>query len=85
MNRLSRMALDNNKWHLHPILNIHDDLTFIVPEDYKLLDQAVELITAVMLRPKYDFINVPLSVEASCGYNWYEMREIGKFWSHKDD
>ncbi len=81
---LSRMAAETGKWYLHPIMNIHDDLTFCVPDEPQLLEEAIETIYRVMLTPAYDFINVPLSVSASVGDNWLDMDEIGKFWSHKD-
>jgi len=84
MNVLSAHAVKTQQWHLHPILNVHDDLTFIVPDSKSIVYEAVEQIYRVMLDPPYDFINVPLSVEVSQGRNWYEMNEIGKFWSNKD-
>jgi len=83
MNVLSQHALKTGQWHLHPHLNIHDDLTFIIPDDKKIIEESMQTIYEVMLTPQYDFINVPLSVEMSTGYNWYEMKEVGKFWSNK--
>lgn len=84
MNRLSYLALSTNQWHLHPVLNIHDDLTFIVPDKDEVIEASIKSIYQQMLTPPYDFINVPLSVEISVGNNWYEMEEVGKYWSHKD-
>jgi len=84
MNTLSFMAKEENKWHLHPILNIHDDLSFIMPNDDRILEPAIETIYKIMLTPPYKFINVPLSVTCSVGKHWYKMQEVGKFWSHKD-
>ena len=84
MNVLSEQAAATGKWHLHPILNIHDDLTFVVPDDDKVLEQTIQDVYSVMLTPNYDFINVPLSVTCSVGKHWYQMQEIGKYWSHKD-
>lgn len=84
MVRLSVLAAESGKWYLHPIMNIHDDLTFSIPDDSKILEEAIEIIYRAMLAPAYDFINVPLSVSCSIGTNWLEMDEIGKFWSHKD-
>jgi DNA polymerase I-like protein with 3'-5' exonuclease and polymerase domains len=81
---LSDRAASTGKWYLHPIMNIHDDLSFVVPDDPKILEAAIEEIYRVMLAPSYDFINVPLSVSCSVGNNWLEMTDIGKFWSHKD-
>lgn len=84
MCRLSEMAVRTGKWHLHPVLNIHDDLTFIIPDDNDVLEDAINTIYRAMLTVDYKCINVPLSVEASWGDNWFEMKDIGKFWSHKD-
>lgn len=85
MNELSRIAVIENQWHLHPILNIHDDLTAIVPDNDAVLEEAIKVIYTIMLTPPYgSIINVPLSVSASIGKSWYGMTEIGKFWSHRD-
>src|SRR4029077_3703967 len=63
MNTLSQYEVENGRWYLHPVLNVHDDLTFIVPD--KLVDESVETICGVMLKPPYPFINVPMAVEVS--------------------
>ena len=84
MNTLSEQAISSGDWHIHPVLNIHDDLTFIVPDNDAVLDDTIRRICQVMLKPSYDFINVPLSVKCSVGTNWYEMDVVDKFWSHKD-
>jgi len=83
MVELSIRATGSGLWYLHPIMNIHDDLSFSIPDDPKILEEAIETIYKVMLAPSYDFINVPLSVTCSVGNNWLEMTEIDKFWSHK--
>lgn len=84
MNSLSMKAATTGEWHLHPHLNIHDDLSFIIPDDDKIIEESIEKIYRAMLAPGYAWLNVPLSVEVSIGTNWFEMQEIGKFWSHKD-
>lgn len=82
MCRLSIKAVKERKWHLHPRLNIHDDLSFEIPGDK--LDESIETICGVMLSPPFGkIINVPLSVKVSVGRNWYQMSEVGQFWSHK--
>lgn len=83
MNRLSLMSIDTGAMHLHPVLNIHDDLTFVVPDNSQF-DDAVDTIVKEMLTFAYKWVNVPLSCEVSVGKNWGELEEIGKFWSHKD-
>ncbi len=84
MNELSHKAVLSGNWHLHPILNIHDDLSFSIPDNDQILEKSIETIYRVMLDQPYDFINVPLSVKASIGKNWFDMQDIGAFWSHKD-
>ena len=81
---LSIHAAETGKWYLHPIMTIHDDLSFSVPDDPKILEEAIPYIYRTMLTPAYDFINVPLSVSCSIGDNWYQMTDIGKYWSHRD-
>ncbi len=83
MCKLSMAAMDGD-WYLHPLMNIHDDLSFAIPNIPSILESAIEKIYRTMLADAYDFINVPLSVTCSVGNNWLEMDEIGKFWSHKD-
>jgi uracil-DNA glycosylase family 4 len=84
MNELSCMAVESGQWHLHPVLNIHDDLSFVIPDDDQVLEEAIPAIYKVMLTPPYKEVNVPLSVKVSIGPDWYGMQEIGKFWSYKD-
>ena len=84
MNVLSEIAATTQQWHLHPILNIHDDLTLTVPDDDRVIEKTIRDVYQVMLTPDFDFINVPLSVTCSIGKHWYKMAEVGKFWSHKD-
>jgi DNA polymerase I-like protein with 3'-5' exonuclease and polymerase domains len=84
MNELSFTASETGQWHLHPVLNIHDDLTFAIPDKDDILEEAIITIYRTMLKPPYSCVNVPLSVSASVGPAWYRMTEIGKFWSHKD-
>jgi DNA polymerase-1 len=78
MNRISEHAYDLDMPWLRPLLNIHDDLTFVIPE--RMFDEAVETIIGEMLIPGYDWINVPLAVEAKYGRNWGDQIEIGKFY-----
>jgi DNA polymerase-1 len=84
MNELSCMAVETGQWHLHPVLNIHDDLTFVIPDNDDILEAAITTIYKVMLTPPYKDVNVPLSVKVLIGSAWYGMQEIGKFWSHHD-
>jgi DNA polymerase I-like protein with 3'-5' exonuclease and polymerase domains len=74
MCRLSEL----NDWELQPEINIHDDLTWVrVPE--KKVETIAEKIITVMLDVPFDWVNVPITVEASVGDNWMEMDEFGAF------
>lgn len=84
MNRLSYLAASTEQWHLHPVLNVHDDLSFFIPEDTKVFDESIEAIVREMLTFDFPWINVPLAVEVSVGKNWADVQPVGKFWSHKD-
>lgn len=69
--------------HLIPVLNVHDDLTYHLPEEKAAFDHAVKAITEEMCRIRFDWINVPLLIEMSVGPNWYQQEEVAKFWSHE--
>lgn len=66
---------------LTPIMNVHDDLTFYLPNGSKG-DDACEFIGKRMCLSPYDFINVPLIVEMSASnIGWGELEEVAIFQS----
>jgi len=75
-NYLSDIAVTKNLPQLQYRINIHDDLTFYIPE--KTLLEDIITIGYNMVYPRYDFINVPLEVEYSIGTNWGNMIDTGK-------
>jgi len=77
--RLSEKACNEGKIYLQPVLSVHDEMGFYVPD--QLVDTAVEEIVIEMLRPSYSWVTVPLSVEVELGRNWYEMDKVGEFFS----
>jgi len=77
MCRLSEYALETGQDQYQPILNIHDDLSFYLPE--LTWQRDLDKIIEIMLDCKYPWINVPLAVEASHGPNWYLQEEYGTF------
>jgi uracil-DNA glycosylase family 4 len=83
-NTLSELAAEEQAWHMHPVMMIHDDLIFCMPDDNKILEPAIEDVYKVMLTPGFDFINVPLSVKGTIGKHWYNMEKLGQFWSNRD-
>ena len=66
-------GLSERTW-LRPILQIHDELTFIVPED-KLID-AVDFIKACMEPRPFPEFDLPLVAEASAGRTFGTMEEM---------
>ncbi len=77
MCRLSERAFEEDNMNILPVLQIHDDLTFIVEisEAYK----SVVTIVSEMLNSTYDFINVPLEVKVELGADWASQKGIGRF------
>lgn len=65
--------LPERDW-LKPILQIHDELTFIIPED-KLLE-AVTFIRACMEEKPFPEFDLPLIAEASAGPTFGMMEEL---------
>ena len=78
MVRLSHLAATTGRWHLHPVLNIHDDLTFVLPDD-KSFEANVETLIKEMLTFDFPWVNVPLGCEVSVGPNWADLQPIGEF------
>ena len=75
--RLAKLAFEFNKPQYQYRIQIHDDLTFVIP--LETLDEDIGFIAKQMVDPTtYDFINVPLEVEFAVGKNWFEMEQIGK-------
>jgi len=66
-------GLPEREW-LKPILQIHDELTFIIPEDR--LSEAVAFIRACMEEQPFPEFDLPLIAEASAGPTFGMMEEL---------
>lgn len=66
-------GLPDREW-LKPILQIHDELTFIIPEDR--LSEAVAFIRACMEEKPFPEFDLPLIAEASAGPTFGMMEEL---------
>ena len=64
------VALPERPWLL-PILQIHDELTFVVP--YDKVQETVAYIKECMEQQPYDSFDVPLIAEASSGKSFGEL------------
>ena len=81
---LSERAEREEDWPLQPVLDIHDDLTFVVPK--KRVDYYIdEIIQMMCLSPleKFDWINVPIIAEVSVGHDWYKQEKIAEISSQE--
>ena len=66
-------GLDERPW-LEPILQIHDELVFMVPEEQ--LDEAVAFVKDCMEEKPFPEFDLPLVAEAAVGQNFGEMEEL---------
>ena len=66
-------GLADRPW-LKPILQIHDELTFIIPENK--LDEAVAFIRECMEKQPFPEFDLPLIAEASAGHTFGTMEEL---------
>lgn len=66
-------GLPERPW-LKPILQIHDELTFIIPEDR--LSEAVSYIKSCMEPQPFPEFDLPLVAEASAGPTFGKMEEL---------
>lgn len=65
---------------LQPSMEIHDDLTFIWPEDK--VDEYARIVLDVMLNCPFKWAHiVPLGVEFSVGPNWFEQKAVGEYFT----
>ena len=66
-------GLPKRKW-LRPILQIHDELPFILPEEK--LPEAVDFSRSCMEERPFPEFDLPLIAEASAGYSFGTMKEL---------
>ena len=81
MNAVSVRAEMEGDPYMEPVINVHDDLTFLMPDDDSLLPR-IETVVMEMCKPRHKFVNVPLVVEVSLGSRWSELKEIGVYRSN---
>lgn len=69
-------GLPERPW-LHPILQIHDELVFDLPENQ--LESAVVFIKNCMETQPFDAFSVPIIAEAAAGHRFGELKELEGF------
>ncbi|MCK9479279.1 MAG: bifunctional 3'-5' exonuclease/DNA polymerase [Firmicutes bacterium] len=67
------LGLPDRPW-LQPILQIHDELTFIIPKER--LDEAVSYIKECMQQQPFPEFDLPLVAESSAGSTFGAMEEL---------
>jgi DNA polymerase-1 len=77
MNEIAALARRNKDIFLHPRINIHDDLTFLVPEDE--LEDYIDVIHPILTKVRFPWQCVPLTAEVSIGDNWASMHPVYTF------
>lgn len=78
-NALYYRAIREEDPYFLPRINIHDDITTILPDNEERLDYYIPEIGKEMTQPRFPFITCPLLVECSAGYNWCDLSEIAVF------
>lgn len=81
MNALSELSQVAGDPDLCPNLNVHDDLTFVIPDAH--VEAKMDIIAREMCLPRFDYINVPLIVEIKVGVRWSELTEIKVYKSNE--
>ena len=66
-------GLPDRPW-LRPILQIHDELTFIIPEER--LNDAITFIRGCMEQKPFPEFDLPLIAEASAGRDFGHLEEL---------
>jgi DNA polymerase-1 len=67
--------------YLNPVINVHDDLTYLFPINET--ERYMRVAAEEMCKPRFDYINVPLVVEASLGASWHLLEEVKVFRSNE--
>lgn len=75
-NELSELSREIDDFYLHPRIQIHDDITFELPDDDALIEEYLSTIADSMTKVRYPWQTIPLMVKAKLGYNWADMSEI---------
>jgi DNA polymerase-1 len=76
--RLCRRAHDEGRPELRPVMSIHDDLSFFLPEP-SLQECIREVVREMVACPFPWCSSVPMAVEVSMGPNWADQTKVGVY------
>ena len=79
MSDMSRISRERADPYLHPRMNIHDDLVFEWPDDPAVIDRYIPIVRDTLVKVRYPFQIVPLTIECSVGKRWYDLAEFALF------
>jgi DNA polymerase I-like protein with 3'-5' exonuclease and polymerase domains len=74
MNEMVDIAESTGDPYLFPRLNIHDDLQFFLPADERLYEYC-DLIGTTLVKQRFPWQTMPLSVNCAIGSNWYDLED----------
>lgn len=77
MNDMTVLSRTEKDPFLSPRIQVHDDITFIVPENK--VEDYVDVIHPVLTKLRFPFQIVPLGVEMKLGKKWGELEEVATF------
>ena len=78
MNALARRSREERDLYLHPRINIHDDLTFICPDDDRL-EWYIQTIGEELVALRFPWQTCPMGVDVCIGETWADMHEVAAF------
>lgn len=76
---LSEKSIAEDNPNIHPRINIHDDLSFLVEDNEEIIENSIKEIAHQMTRVRFPWQTIPLTVEVKIGYNWADTTEIMVF------
>lgn len=83
MDELTLCSYEMGKPQYQPCLNVHDDLTFYLPEE--TAEEDIQFIAGKMCDCRYDFISVPIVIELAIGDTWGALEDVTKFASNDNE
>ena len=75
--RCMKIGYEANEIKYQAAFEIHDDITFFLPD--KTLKEDIDFIGRQLVRSPLKYINVPLTVDCSVGDNWAECKDFKTF------
>lgn len=73
---LSKLSVERHDPFLHPRIQVHDDITMIVPDTDDQIEYYMKVVAEEMVKVRHLWQIVPFTVEFKIGYNWCDMEEI---------